>query len=67
LVGPISFGFITRERSDCKDLLHIHVRCFPVFFLKSQTTEWPTLPERNRWVRLGQFIGFFSWTLYLGD
>ncbi len=28
LVGPISLGFISRERSDCKDLLHIHVRGF---------------------------------------
>ncbi len=30
-----------------KDLLHIHVRGFPAFFLKSQTTEWPTLPARE--------------------
>ena len=67
LVGPISFGFITRERSDCKDLLHI--TCEGFFGVLSQKpnyrmtyTSWEELTNLIRSIHW-----IFSWTLYLGD
>ncbi len=59
-VRTYSFGMISKERSDYRDILRCHVQGCTVYALKAKLQNDQLLPKWNRRALLGQFVGFLD-------
>jgi hypothetical protein len=56
--GLTPLELVTKERSDCREILRCHVWGCPVYVLEAKLQNDQKLPKWNRRARLGQFVGF---------
>ena len=57
-LGLTTLEFLTRSKSDYRNILRYHVWGCPVFFLEPKQQNDQNIPKWNQRARLGQFIGF---------